>query len=98
MKGTLPIKRKLAAPTAYKIVKCTLPNDAFKKSLTQGKSHFQDALKLLAGSQRGSVACFDNTRCAAQIKKAALKLKYTVLYAEDLGKLYVQLIDTGEDK
>lgn len=54
--------------------------------------------KALAGTPRGSVATLENTKCYPQVKKAAAKLGYECHHAEQNGKLYVKIMDTGSDK
>jgi hypothetical protein len=55
-------------------------------------------LVALASAKRGSVLRFESNSALTQIKAQAKKLSYKILVAENEGKLYVQIIDTGVDK
>lgn len=91
-------KRRDFSPVPFKIVADPLPTDRYRSSLSgRNRAHYKDMLIALAGSKRGSVACLESVKPLAQIKKAAVKLGYEVHFAEDGGKLYVQILSTGAD-
>lgn len=86
------------APTAFKITQNPIPVDRYHSSLTCNKrTYYQDMLKALAAAPRGSVACLDSAKPYPQVKKAATKLGYECHYAEENGKLYVQILSVGAD-
>jgi len=88
-----------AKPVGFRIVANPLAEDAYKKPERKKQVPFyQQALMDLAQAKRGSVLCFDETRCLQQLRSAAKKMGWTILVAEDAGKLFVQVVDTGDDK
>lgn len=92
-----PITRSFA-PTPFKITQNPIPVDRYHSSLNRNKrTYYQDMLKALAAAPRGSVACIDNAKPYPQVKKAAAKLGYECHYAEENGKLYVQILSVGAD-
>jgi hypothetical protein len=90
-------KRNLA-PTPFKIIANTIPVDRFHSKLNRnGRTYYHDMLKALAAAKKGSVICLESAKPYPQIVKAAAKLGYEVHYAEDGGKLYIQLLSQGAD-
>ena len=107
MKNTAPLphsapptqRLRSFAPTPFKLIKDPLPVDHYHASLSRNKrTYYQDMLKALADAPRGTLACLETAKPYAQIRKAATKLGYECHFAEENGKLYVQILSTGADK
>lgn len=83
---------------AFQIVENPLPVDAYTLTRKVRTSPYRDALIALASAKRGSVLEFADEKALAQVKAQAKKLGYTIHVALRPPKLYVQIVDTGEDK
>ena len=96
--------RKIAPPPKFEIVKNPLPVDAFHRRLPSGskRHYYVDALTDLAKAKRGSVLRFASRKAHAGLTRAAKKLGYELHFAlEGTGEqeaLFVQIVDTGDDK
>lgn len=82
----------------YKIVSNPLPEDAYTLPRKMRQSPYRDALVALAGAKRGSVLEFEDVKALVRLRPIARKLGYMIHVAERGTKLYVQIVDTGDDK
>lgn len=85
-------------PVPFKIIANPLPEDAYSLPRKIRSSPYRDALIALAAAKRGSVLEFEDVKALSRLRPIAKKLGYTIHVAERGTKLYVQIVDTGEDK
>lgn len=94
-----PTKRTIPPPTPFELVKNHLPEDSYHLALKKSKrGYYVDALKQLASAKRGTVLKFKSEKGMPGCKTAAKKLGYTLMFATEGEFLFVQIVDTGEDK
>lgn len=99
LKVASPSVKKIPPPPPFSIIKNPLAEDLFHAKLPGlGKGgYYQQALKQLAEAKRGSVMRFPTIKPYGQLRNAAKKLGYQLMFAKDDEALLVQIVDTGSD-